>query len=234
MVYGRGAAETPAERAAAAARRAARPAAAARGRRCRWSSRTAKRAPLAERVLVVGNLIGAATVQAVPKINGRLASVNVQLGDPVRRGQIIAKVEDREIQEQVRQAEASYQVARGDDPAARGGPQARADEPRSQPQPARAPAAAEADLRRHRGPPPGGAGAARSRQGAVRAGEVAARRAEDQPRRTPSSPRRSTASSASAFSTRARPSARTCRSPRSSTSARSGWWRTSSRRTSSA
>jgi RND family efflux transporter MFP subunit len=47
----------------------------------------------------------------VPKINGRLASVNVHLGDPVRQGQTIAKVEDREIQEQVRQAEASYQVA---------------------------------------------------------------------------------------------------------------------------
>jgi RND family efflux transporter MFP subunit len=72
---------------------------------------TAKRAPLSERVLVVGNLIGAATVQAVPKINGRLHSVDVQLGDAVRQGQIIAKVEDREIQEQVRQAEAAYRVA---------------------------------------------------------------------------------------------------------------------------
>jgi RND family efflux transporter MFP subunit len=72
---------------------------------------TAKRAPIAERVLVVGNLIGAATVQAVPKINGRLQSVDVQLGDAVRRGQLIAKVEDREIQEQVRQAEAAYRVA---------------------------------------------------------------------------------------------------------------------------
>jgi RND family efflux transporter MFP subunit len=72
---------------------------------------TASRAPLSERVLVVGSLIGAATVQAVPKINGRLASVNVHLGDAVRQGQTIAKVEDREIQEQVRQAEASYQVA---------------------------------------------------------------------------------------------------------------------------
>jgi RND family efflux transporter MFP subunit len=71
---------------------------------------TAKRAPLSERVLVVGNLIGAATVQAVPKINGRLQTVDVQLGDPVRRGQVIAKVEDREIQEQVRQAEAAYRV----------------------------------------------------------------------------------------------------------------------------
>ena len=72
---------------------------------------TVKRAPLSERVLVVGNLIGAATVEAVPKVNGRLQSVNVQLGDAVRRGQVIAKVEDREIQEQVRQAEAAYRVA---------------------------------------------------------------------------------------------------------------------------
>jgi RND family efflux transporter MFP subunit len=71
---------------------------------------TARRAPLTERVLVVGNLIGAATVQAVPKINGRLQSVDVQLGDQVRHGQVIAKVEDREIQEQVRQAEAAYRV----------------------------------------------------------------------------------------------------------------------------
>jgi RND family efflux transporter MFP subunit len=73
---------------------------------------TVKRAAVADQVFVVGNLIGAATVQAVPKINGRLASVSVKLGDPVRRGQMIAKVEDREIQEQVRQAEASYEVSR--------------------------------------------------------------------------------------------------------------------------
>jgi RND family efflux transporter MFP subunit len=72
---------------------------------------TAKRSALSERVLIVGNLIGAATVQAVPKINGRLESVDVQLGDQVRRGALIAKVEDREIQEQVRQAEAAYRVS---------------------------------------------------------------------------------------------------------------------------
>jgi RND family efflux transporter MFP subunit len=73
---------------------------------------TVTRAPVAEHILVVGNLIGAATVEAVPRINGRLLSVNVKLGDPVRRGQLLAKIEDREIQEQVRQAEASYEVAR--------------------------------------------------------------------------------------------------------------------------
>jgi RND family efflux transporter MFP subunit len=70
-----------------------------------------KRSMLAERVTIVGNLIGAATVEAVPKVNGRLQTVNVRLGDSVRRGQAIAKVEDREIQEQVRQQEAAYKVS---------------------------------------------------------------------------------------------------------------------------
>ena len=70
-----------------------------------------KRSAVSEQVLVVGNLIGAATVQVVPKVNGRLQSVAVKLGDPVRRGHMIAKVEDFEIREQVRQAEASFQVS---------------------------------------------------------------------------------------------------------------------------
>jgi membrane fusion protein, multidrug efflux system len=47
-----------------------------------------------------------------PRTAGRLLSVSVQLGDSVRRGQVIAKVEDREIAEQVNQAEASMEVSR--------------------------------------------------------------------------------------------------------------------------
>jgi RND family efflux transporter MFP subunit len=70
-----------------------------------------KRASVAEQIEIVGNLIGAATVEVVPKVNGRLQSVNVKLGDTVRRGQLIAKVEDLEVQQQVRQAEASFEVA---------------------------------------------------------------------------------------------------------------------------
>ena len=62
-----------------------------------------KRANVAERVTIVGNLIGAATVEAVPRVNGRLSAVHVKLGDAVRKGQPIAQVEDREIREQVRQ-----------------------------------------------------------------------------------------------------------------------------------
>ena len=70
-----------------------------------------KRADMTESLTVVGNLIGAATVEAVPKVSGRLDDVTVRLGDRVRKGQTLAKVEDREIAEQVKQAQASFDVA---------------------------------------------------------------------------------------------------------------------------
>ncbi len=57
---------------------------------------------MAAHLTVVGNLIGLQTVDIAPRTGGRLLSVNVQLGDRVRRGQVLAKVEDREIVEQVR------------------------------------------------------------------------------------------------------------------------------------
>lgn len=69
------------------------------------------RAPVAEQITVVGNLVGAATVEVVSKVSGRLESVNVRIGDSVAQGALLAKVEDREIREQVKQAEASHQVA---------------------------------------------------------------------------------------------------------------------------
>ncbi len=70
-----------------------------------------KRGDMSESLSVVGNLIGAATVEAVPKVAGRLETVNVRLGDRVARGQRLAKVEDREILEQVKQAQASFEVS---------------------------------------------------------------------------------------------------------------------------
>ena len=72
---------------------------------------TTKRLDVAERVTVVGNLIGALTVDVVPKVSGRIEAVNVRLGDQVRRGQLLATLEDRELREQVRQTEASLEVS---------------------------------------------------------------------------------------------------------------------------
>ncbi len=73
---------------------------------------TATRGDVAAHLTVVGNLIGLQTVDIAPRTGGRLLSVNVQLGDRVQRGQVLAKVEDREIVEQVRAAEASQEVAK--------------------------------------------------------------------------------------------------------------------------
>ena len=73
---------------------------------------TIKKGDLSAHLVVVGNLIGEQTVDIAPRTGGRLLSVNVQLGDGVRRGQVLAKVEDREIVEQVRAAEASQEVAK--------------------------------------------------------------------------------------------------------------------------
>lgn len=69
------------------------------------------RSDMTDQVTVVGNLIGAATVDAVPKTQGRLQDVYVKLGDPVRRGQRIAKIEDRELLAQIKQAAATYNVS---------------------------------------------------------------------------------------------------------------------------
>src|SRR5262249_43491982 len=65
-----------------------------------------------QELIVVGNLIGDATVEVVPKAAGRLEEISVRLGDRVSRNQQIARIEDREIREQVKQAEAAFEVAR--------------------------------------------------------------------------------------------------------------------------
>ena len=70
------------------------------------------RASLRAYVEVVGSLVGAQTVDIVPRAQGRLQSIGVRIGDPVRKGQVLAKVEDQELREQLRQADASFDVAR--------------------------------------------------------------------------------------------------------------------------
>lgn len=68
------------------------------------------RGEILESITVVGNLIGAATIDVVPRVAGRIESVSVKLGDRVARGQVVAKIEDREINEQINQATATLDV----------------------------------------------------------------------------------------------------------------------------
>jgi len=70
----------------------------------------ATRHEIVDYVGVVGNLIGETTVDVVPRVAGRVESASVQLGDRVAKGQQIAKIEDREIREQINEAEASLAV----------------------------------------------------------------------------------------------------------------------------
>jgi HlyD family secretion protein len=71
----------------------------------------AKRMSITSEITVVGNLVGEATVSVAPRAAGRLQDISVRLGDRVVRGQRIARIEDFEIQEQVKQAEAALEVA---------------------------------------------------------------------------------------------------------------------------
>jgi len=72
----------------------------------------ATRGEIIEYISVVGNLIGQSTVDVVPRVAGRIDSLTAKLGDRVSRGQVIAKIEDRELQQQVKQAEQSLEVNR--------------------------------------------------------------------------------------------------------------------------
>ena len=102
--YKRGAAAAPATAAAPGGPGAGRPPMSV-------AAALAAPADLTDELQVVGNLVGNATVEVVPKVGGRLASVRARIGDIVSRGQVIATIEDNEIREQVRQAEAAGQVA---------------------------------------------------------------------------------------------------------------------------
>ncbi len=72
----------------------------------------ASRHEVIEYITVVGNLIGQATVDIVPRVAGRLDSISAKLGDRVTRGQMVAKIEDRELLQQVKQIEQNVVVNR--------------------------------------------------------------------------------------------------------------------------
>ena len=72
---------------------------------------TVRRARINAELTVVGNLIGETTVSVAPRAAGRLQEISVRLGDRVTRGQRIAKIEDFELVEQIKQQEAGQQVA---------------------------------------------------------------------------------------------------------------------------
>jgi membrane fusion protein, multidrug efflux system len=72
----------------------------------------ASRQVLVDRTSVVGNLIGQASVDVVPRIAGRIENIAVKLGDRVARGQIIVKIDDKALKEQITRLERTLDVNR--------------------------------------------------------------------------------------------------------------------------
>ena len=70
----------------------------------------ASRREVVDSITVVGNLIGEATVDIVPRVAGRIQQVAVKLGDRVTRGQTVVKIEDQAVREQVAQVQANIEV----------------------------------------------------------------------------------------------------------------------------
>lgn len=66
---------------------------------------------LEEKIVSVGSVAANASVILAPKLSGRMESVLVEVGDPVKKGDLIAQLDRREIEQEVREAEASLKVA---------------------------------------------------------------------------------------------------------------------------
>jgi RND family efflux transporter MFP subunit len=67
---------------------------------------------LARTVVVSGTLGADEEARIGPKIAGRLVSLTVDLGDPVRRGQALARLSPTDLELRIRQAESALQQAR--------------------------------------------------------------------------------------------------------------------------
>lgn len=67
---------------------------------------------ISEVVTLVGALRALQTVNVTPRVNGRVVEMLVDIGDRVRAGQTIARLDDDELQQQMQQSNASLEVAR--------------------------------------------------------------------------------------------------------------------------
>lgn len=59
----------------------------------------------------IGRVVAVKDVNIVPKIPGKVAQINVAVGDNVSKGALIAQISSPELENQLKQAEASYKLA---------------------------------------------------------------------------------------------------------------------------
>lgn len=64
-----------------------------------------------EELALVGNIVADSEVTVFPEVPGKVKSISVDEGSKVKKGDVIAKIEDKELKLQVKQAEAAVEVA---------------------------------------------------------------------------------------------------------------------------
>jgi RND family efflux transporter MFP subunit len=72
----------------------------------------ARTAPVRQDIEITGSLKPKEQVDVTSKVTGRVERLTLQVGDRVERGQLIAELDDAELGQQVRRAEAALQVVR--------------------------------------------------------------------------------------------------------------------------
>jgi RND family efflux transporter MFP subunit len=82
------------------------------GRVITVSTARARMVPVSENLAVTGFLKPKEQVDVMSKVTGRVERLAVQAGDAVRAGQLLAELEDSELAQQVRRAEAARDVVR--------------------------------------------------------------------------------------------------------------------------
>ncbi|RMG53833.1 MAG: efflux RND transporter periplasmic adaptor subunit, partial [Acidobacteria bacterium] len=70
-----------------------------------------ERGRIEEAVSVVGSLRAKRQVDVMPKLSGRVMELRVDRGDRVMAGELLARLDDAELRQQVRRAEAALRVA---------------------------------------------------------------------------------------------------------------------------
>lgn len=68
--------------------------------------------PITHYVSLVGDIMPLMQVDLYPRISGYIETINVRLGDPVRKGHIIARIENTDYLQKIREAEAKVLQAR--------------------------------------------------------------------------------------------------------------------------
>lgn len=82
------------------------------GRLITVSTAQVRTAPVQENIQITGSLKPKEQVDVTSKVTGRVLKITAQVGDFVKRSQVMAELDDAELEQQVRRAHAAREVAR--------------------------------------------------------------------------------------------------------------------------